>query len=113
MSKYAERFAENENDFSILPELTDQDLEKTLGYRRKILRAIARLDGAAQVERRLWPCYDAAATKSSGGGSRAGWRLRLLSSTPCVPRSTFDSHWRRRRHPSLAIITGDQCAREV
>ncbi len=36
MSKYAERFAENENDFSILPELTDQDLEKTLGYRHKI-----------------------------------------------------------------------------
>lgn len=51
MSKYAERFAENENDFSILPELTDQDLEKTLGYRHKILRAIACLDGAAQVVR--------------------------------------------------------------
>ena len=47
MSKYAERFAENENDFSILPELTDQDLEKTLGYRHKILRAIACLDRAA------------------------------------------------------------------
>src|SRR5579863_7606173 len=49
MSGYAERFAENDIDFSILPELTDQDLEKigvaSLGHRRKILRAIAALDG--------------------------------------------------------------------
>ena len=53
MSEYAARFAENDIDFSILTELTDQDLEKigvaSLGHRRKILRAIAALDGAAQV----------------------------------------------------------------
>ena len=45
MPEYAERFAANDIDFSILPELTDQDLEKigvaSLGHRRKILRAIA------------------------------------------------------------------------
>ena len=53
MSEYAERFADNDIDFSILRELTDQDLEKigvaSLGHRRKILRAIAALDRAATV----------------------------------------------------------------
>ena len=42
MSEYAQRFAENRIDFSVLPDLTDQDLEKLgviLGDRRKILRA--------------------------------------------------------------------------
>src|SRR6516164_8447836 len=47
MSEYAERFAENRIDFSVLPDLTDQDSEKlgvVLGDRRKILRAIANLE---------------------------------------------------------------------
>ena len=46
MSEYAQRFAENRIDFSVLPDLTDQDLEKlgvVLGDRRKMLRAIANL----------------------------------------------------------------------
>ena len=46
MSEYAQRFAENRIDFSVLPDLTDQDLKDigvVLGDRRKILRAIARL----------------------------------------------------------------------
>src|SRR6516165_7555923 len=46
MSEYAQRFAENRVDLSVLPDLTDQDLEKLgvlLGDRRKILRAIADL----------------------------------------------------------------------
>jgi class 3 adenylate cyclase len=51
MSEYAQRFAENDIDFTILPELTDQDLEKigiaSLGHRRKILKAIAALSGPA------------------------------------------------------------------
>ena len=48
MSEYAQRFAENAIDFSVLPDLTDQDLEKLgvlLGHRRKLLRAIANLEG--------------------------------------------------------------------
>jgi hypothetical protein len=47
MSEYAERFAENAIDVSVLPDLTDQDLKDLgviLGHRRKILRAIAALD---------------------------------------------------------------------
>jgi class 3 adenylate cyclase len=44
MSEYSRLFVENRIDFSVLPDLTDQDLEKlgvVLGDRRKILRAIA------------------------------------------------------------------------
>src|ERR1700756_3740321 len=43
MSEYAERFAENDIDTSVLPDLTDQDLKElgvSLGHRRKMLRAI-------------------------------------------------------------------------
>jgi class 3 adenylate cyclase/tetratricopeptide (TPR) repeat protein len=52
MSEYAQRFAENRIDFSVLPDLTDQDLEKmgvVLGDRRKILRAIAGLVDGGKV----------------------------------------------------------------
>jgi class 3 adenylate cyclase len=46
---YAQRFAENGVDFSVLRHLTDQDLKDIgvlLGHRRKILAAIAELAGA-------------------------------------------------------------------
>jgi class 3 adenylate cyclase/tetratricopeptide (TPR) repeat protein len=46
MSEYAERFEANRIDVSVLPDLTDLDLEKLgvlLGDRRKILRAIREL----------------------------------------------------------------------
>ena len=48
MSEYAKPFAENRIDFSVLPDLTDQDLEKLgvlLGDRRKMLRAIGIVGG--------------------------------------------------------------------
>ena len=41
MSEYAQRFAENEIDVSVLRHLTDQDLKDigvALGHRRKMLR---------------------------------------------------------------------------
>jgi SAM domain (Sterile alpha motif) len=49
MSEYAQRFAENRIDFSVLPELTDQhlkDLGIALGDRLKMLRAIRELADA-------------------------------------------------------------------
>ena len=52
MSEYAERFAENRIDFTVLPDLTDQDLKDigvVLGDRRKILRAIVKLDAAPEA----------------------------------------------------------------
>jgi class 3 adenylate cyclase len=50
MSEYMDRFAENDIDASVLPELTDQDLKDlgiSLGHRRKILRAIRDLGSAS------------------------------------------------------------------
>ncbi|HEX9292739.1 MAG TPA: adenylate/guanylate cyclase domain-containing protein, partial [Gemmatimonadales bacterium] len=50
LSEYAERFAENGIDLSVLRDLTEQDLKDLgilLGHRRKMLRAIAELDRAA------------------------------------------------------------------
>src|SRR5215471_10850613 len=52
LPEYAQRFAENGIDVSVLRYLTDQDLEKIgvlLGHRRKMLAAIAELTGAAPV----------------------------------------------------------------
>ena len=49
LSEYAQRFADNYIDASVLPDLTDQDLADLgvpLGHRRKMLRAIAELDRA-------------------------------------------------------------------
>jgi class 3 adenylate cyclase/tetratricopeptide (TPR) repeat protein len=52
MPEYTDSFAANGIDFSILPDLTDGDLEKLgvlLGHRRKMLRAIADLRGVGSV----------------------------------------------------------------
>ena len=52
MSEYAERFEADRVDISVLPDLTDQDLEKLgvlLGDRRKILRAIGELARPASI----------------------------------------------------------------
>jgi hypothetical protein len=54
LSEYADRFAENRIDFPVLRDLTDQDLKEigvVLGDRRKILRAISELAGAARPHR--------------------------------------------------------------
>jgi hypothetical protein len=95
MSEYAQRFADNDIDFSILGDLTDQHLKDlgvaSLGHRLKILRAIAELDppgsdGGA-------PCRCACPTIRTGAtfafpnaGSRAA------TDNPAAPRS-------RRRTP--------------
>ena len=46
LGQYAQRFAGNDISFSVLPDLTDQDLKDigvSLGHRRQLLRAIAKL----------------------------------------------------------------------
>ncbi len=61
MSEYAQRFAENRIDFTVLRDLTDQDLKDigvALGDRRKILRAIDELGNvtaATEVARQQGP----------------------------------------------------------
>src|SRR5499433_3346898 len=50
LSEYAQRFADNAIDLSVICDLTEQDLKELgvlLGHRRKLLRAIAELDGVA------------------------------------------------------------------
>src|SRR5262249_28791974 len=54
LCEYADRFAEHRIDFSILQDLTDKDLKEELGIvplgdRRRLLRAIAKLAGAAST----------------------------------------------------------------
>ncbi len=48
LGQYAQRFAENDISFALLPDLTDQDLKElgvsSLGHRRQLLRAIAELN---------------------------------------------------------------------
>jgi len=51
LGQYAQLFAENGIELSVLPDLTDQDLEKlgvVVGHRRKMLRAIADLAPASK-----------------------------------------------------------------
>src|SRR5262249_16998188 len=49
LSEYAQRFADNASDLSVIRDLTEQDLQELgvlLGHRRKILRAITELPAA-------------------------------------------------------------------
>jgi class 3 adenylate cyclase len=77
MAEYASRFAENDIDVSLLPELTDQDLKElgvaSLGHRRKLLRAIGELGGpppAAAAERPASRVAPPAAPASEIAGER-------------------------------------------
>jgi class 3 adenylate cyclase/predicted ATPase len=75
LGEYASRFAENDIDFTILSDLTDQDLEKigvaSLGHRRKILRAIAALDGAIAAKAQAAPAPAVAAPITPAPPQRA------------------------------------------
>ena len=52
LGQYAKRFAENDINFAVLPDLTDQDLKElgvtSLGHRRQLLRAITELKGSEE-----------------------------------------------------------------
>jgi class 3 adenylate cyclase len=55
LEQYEATFRDNAIDDSVLPDLTDQDLDKLgilLGHRRKLLRAIASIDATAQTASR-------------------------------------------------------------
>ena len=57
LGQYAQPFAENDISFSILLDLTDQDLKElgvaSLGHRRQLLRAIAEMKGVEIVAPKL------------------------------------------------------------
>jgi hypothetical protein len=57
LEHYEATFRDNAIDDSVLPDLTDQDLEKLgvlLGHRRKLLRAIANLETARSHKKRFY-----------------------------------------------------------
>ena len=63
LSEYAQRFADNAIDLSVIRDLSEQDLKDLgvlLGHRRKMLRAIAELDGATPMptEAATEPAYE-------------------------------------------------------
>ena len=67
LAEYAKCFADNRIDFSVLPDLTDQDLKDLgilLGDRRKILRAIASLKSTETVAPK--PCNRGGHCTTSG-----------------------------------------------
>ena len=60
LGEYAQRFGENAIDLSVIRDLTEQDLKDLgvlLGHRRKLLRAIAELDGDAPSGVNLRSCF--------------------------------------------------------
>src|SRR6202051_321837 len=66
LGQYAPRFAENDINFAILSDLTDQDLKElgvsSLGHRRQLLRAIAELNGIEKGAPKLAPATAAPVT---------------------------------------------------
>jgi class 3 adenylate cyclase/predicted ATPase len=66
LGQYAPRFAENDIDFAILSDLTDQDLKElgmsSLGHRRRLLRAIAELNSLEKGSLKLAPATAAPVT---------------------------------------------------
>jgi hypothetical protein len=79
MSEYAQRFADNRiDDVSILRDLTDQDLKDIgvpLGHRRKVLRAIAEMIGAASAQIK-------STSKLRRDGQAATLMYALVNNTP-------------------------------
>ena len=54
LDQYAQTFAENNIEYSVLPDLTENDLKKlgvTLGHRKKLLRAIEALTAGRRAHR--------------------------------------------------------------
>jgi SAM (Sterile alpha motif) domain-containing protein len=66
LGQYVPRFAENDINFAILSDLTDQDLKElgvsSLGHRRQLLRAIAELNTVEKGAPKLAPATAAPVT---------------------------------------------------
>ncbi len=81
LGQYAQRFAENEIDVSVLRHLTDQDLKDIgipLGHRRKLLAAISELGSAAPA-----PAPPAAAAPPIAAAIEAAGERRYLTVMFC------------------------------
>ena len=88
MSEYAQRFADNDVDFSALPHLTDADLKElgvSLGPRRKMLAAIAKLDDTSAAPASVPP-----PPSQPPATSTASSRVRSLPISPCKRRQSWN-----------------------
>ncbi len=84
LEQYEATFRENGIDLSVLPDLTDQDMEKLgvlLGHRRKLLRAIAELDGTPAAA--APPPVQASAPPPISAAVEAGGERRYLTVMFC------------------------------
>jgi len=92
LGQCAPRFAENDINFAILSDLTDQDLKElgvsSLGHRRQLLRAIAGLNSVEKGAPKLAPATAAPVTagaarparpRQGGGADRSGDRPGVLA----------------------------------
>lgn len=78
LERYNAAFRENAIDTDVLRDLTDQDLEKLgvlLGDRRRLLRAIAALDGASAAAISPAPGPIGCRSVSNLCNSRSVWRI--------------------------------------
>ena len=97
MSEYAQRFAENDIDLSVLPDLTDQDLRElglSMGHRRRLLRAISELNDTPAspnvIAKSAPPPISASETPAERSGDRSlgrGSRWRAAACHGDVLRS--------------------------
>ena len=100
MSEYAQRFAENNIDFAILGDLTDQDLKEvgvsSLGHRRKLLRAIAELEG---IEKGTPAVAAAAAAQVAARPHDAAERRQVtVMFSDLVGSTALSAAWTRRTY---------------
>ena len=92
LSEYAARFAENRIDFSVLRDLTDQDLKDlgvVLGDRRKMLRAIGELVVPSQVP-------PAPLTVPASGGCAERRQVTVMFSDLALGRPRSPPAWTRK-----------------
>jgi hypothetical protein len=133
LGQYAQRFAENDINFAILPHLTDQDLKEigvaSLGHRRQLLFAIAELNGVDKgavepaaphdtAERRQVTVMfsDSLVGASSSGPSNARFLIRLILGRLCGIRPEIIGQARRHIfrytiNPN-PLCKSNQCARQ-
>jgi class 3 adenylate cyclase/tetratricopeptide (TPR) repeat protein len=85
LDQYAQTFAENNIDSSVLPDLTENDLEKlgvSLGHRKKLLRAIGALTAARQPTETT-TAVSGAATPPPAVGQQRDAELRQITVMFC------------------------------
>jgi hypothetical protein len=109
MSEYAERFVESDIDTSVLRDLTDQDLKElgvSLGHRRKMLRAIAELAGAAPTSPQ--PAFTEPKTQDA-----AERRQVTVMFSDLVVRRHSPRAWTRRTYENVGLPQPDKTALQL